>query len=449
MFAARFAASSSFASSVAQTSLACNGRTSYVDGCESACEHSAMHRVRLAVIGYLVVVAGCESAPPASAPMLGTIDTLSSPAGPRSAEPNVVAGADGRVWLSWLEQTNDSMTALRVSAFNGSTWVAPATVIERRDLFVNWADFPSLFATGSGRLIAHWLQRSDTAKYAYDVRFSQSTDNGATWSAPGILHRDRGRAEHGFVTLVQGPADSVTAVWLDGRKFPTAEPDEMQLATTSIAPNGSLGAETMIDERICDCCQTDAAMTARGLIVAYRDRSDAEIRDIHVVRRAGQAWTTPTPVHQDGWKIPGCPVNGPAIAARGDTVVVAWFTAPDDTARVRLAYSYDAGTTFSPPLRIDGGLPVGRVDVQLGDSGKAVVAWLERTDSANAELRLRVATPNGALSAPMVVAATSPSRASGFPRMAVQRHGTGAALIVAWTAPADASRVHVARVPLR
>jgi hypothetical protein len=205
----------------------------------------------------------------------------------------------------------------------------------------------------------------------------------------------------------------------------------------------------MIDERICDCCQTDAAMTARGLIVAYRDRSDAEIRDIHVVRREGQSWTTPTPVHQDGWKIPGCPVNGPAIAARGDTVVVAWFTAPDDTARVRLAYSYDAGTTFSPPLRIDGGLPVGRVDVQLGDSGKAVVAWLERTDSANAELRLRVTAPNGALSAPMVLAPTSPSRASGFPRMALQRHGTGSALIVVWTHPADTSRVRVARVQLR
>ncbi len=408
-----------------------------------------MPRLAPAAILYLAVVVGCESLPPASAAMLGMIDTLTSPAGPRSGEPNVAAGPDGRVWLSWLEQTRDSMTALRVAAFNGSAWTVPVTVIERRDLFVNWADFPSLFATSTARLIAHWLQRSDTAKYAYDVRISQSTDSGTTWSPPKILHRDRGRAEHGFVTLVAGAADSATAVWLDGRKFPSAEPDEMQLATTTIAPDGSLGSETMVDQRICDCCQTDAAVTSRGLVVAYRDRSDAEIRDIHVVRRDGEGWTAPTAVHQDGWKIPGCPVNGPAIAARGDTVVVAWFTAPDDSARVRLAFSYDAGTTFSPPLRIDGGSPVGRVDVHLGDSGKAVVVWLERTDSANAQLRLRVAAPTGALSAPILLAATSPSRGSGFPRMALQRSGRGSSLIVAWTQAADTSRVHVARVQLR
>jgi len=116
---------------------------------------------------------------------------------------------------------------------------------------------------------------------------------------------------------------------------------------------------------------------------------------------------------------------------------------------VRLAYSFDAGTTFNPPLRIDGGLPVGRVDVQMGDSGQAIVAWMERTDSATAEVRLRVAEPNGALSAPVVLATTAASRASGFPRMALQRAAGQYTLIVAWTVPGDTSRIRVARVRLR
>jgi hypothetical protein len=399
-------------------------------------------------IALLAAIGACESKPPENAPLLGQIDTLVSPAGPRSAEPNVATGPDGRVWLSWLEQ-KDSLAGLRVAAFDGSVWSPAATVIERGDLFVNWADFPSVFATQSGRLVAHWLQRSDTSKYAYDVRVAQSSDSGATWSTPKILHSDRSRAEHGFVTMYSGSGDSVAAVWLDGRKYPGPEPDEMQLATNTLAPDGSLGREVLIDQRICDCCQTDAAVTARGPLVVYRDRSDAEIRDIYVVRREGATWTTPTIVHADGWKIPGCPVNGPAVAARGDTVAVAWFTAADDTARVRLAYSFDAGTTFNTPLRIDGGLPVGRVDVQLADSGRAIVAWLERTDSSSAELRLRVAAPNGALSPPLLVSATAASRASGFPRMTLQRGPAGNALILAWTQPGDTSRVHVARVRLR
>lgn len=401
--------------------------------------------------GTLVAAAvcACEQTPPVGAALLGAIDTLPSPGGLRSAEPNVATGPDGRVWLSWLEPS-DSNTALRVAAFDGTDWSPPSTVVARRDLFVNWADFPSIFVTTSGRLVAHWLQRSDTARYAYDVRVAQSTDAGASWSAPIVLHRDRSRAEHGFVSLFAGPGDSVSAVWLDGRKYPGEETDEMQLASTTLAGDGSLGAETMVDERICDCCQTDAAVTARGTVVVYRDRSDAEIRDIYVARKEGGTWTAPTLVHADGWKIPGCPVNGPAVAARGDTVVVAWFTAAADTARVRLAYSYDAGSTFDPPLRIDGGLPVGRVDVQLADSGQAVVAWLERTDSARAELRLRVAAPNGALSQPVVLAATSPARGSGFPRMTLQRTGAGRpVLFVAWTQPGDSSRVRVARVALR
>jgi hypothetical protein len=412
-----------------------------------------LNRLRIVSAGSLLgglVLGACESTPPEAAPTVGTIDTLQSPAGPRSGEPNVAAGPDGRVWLSWLEAAGDSLTSLKVAAFNGTGWSAPVIVVSRRDLIVNWADFPSVFATSTGRLVAHWLQRSDTGKYAYEVRVAQSTDEGATWTQPVILHRDRGRAEHGFVSLFAARGDSVGAVWLDGRKFAmAAQPHEMQLATTSIAPSGSFGAESIIDERICDCCQTDVAVTARGPVIVYRDRSDAEIRDIYAMRREGATWSTPVVVHNDNWKIAGCPVNGPAIAARGDTIAVVWFTAADDTARVKLAYSTDAGSTFSAPLRIDGGLPVGRVDVQLGDSARAIVAWLERTDSVAAELRLRAVMPNGALSAPVTLARTSGARGSGFPRMTLQRYNDEQALIAAWTITGDSSRVHVARVRLR
>lgn len=407
---------------------------------------------RAAASGLVGVLAlgACEKAPPETVPTVGTIDTLQSPAGARSGEPNVAPGPDGRVWMSWLESVDDSITALKVAAFNGTGWSVPVTVASRRDLMVNWADFPSVFATDSGRLVAHWLQRSDTGKYAYDVRVAQSKDEGATWTQPIVLHRDKGRAEHGFVSLFAAAGDSVGAVWLDGRKFAVAaQPDEMQLATTTIAPSGSLGAESFVDQRICDCCQTDVAVTPRGPVVVYRDRSDAEIRDIYAVRREGAAWTTPVIVHNDNWKIPGCPVNGPAIAARGDTIAVAWFTAAEDTARVRLAYSFDAGATFNPPLRIDGGLPIGRVDVQLADSARAIVAWLERSDSTNAELRLRAVMPNGALSAPVTLAQTSAARGSGFPRMTLQRYNNEQALIAAWTIVGDSARVHVARVRLR
>ncbi|MGQ0539131.1 MAG: sialidase family protein [Gemmatimonadaceae bacterium] len=401
-----------------------------------------------AAVCFAAATAGCAGAGSPDGSSLGPIATLAPPAGVRSAEPNLAVGPDGRVWLSWLEPLGDTATALRLSAYDGAVWSAPTTVVARSDLFVNWADFPSVFATANGRLIAHWLQRSDTARYAYDVRVSQSADGGATWSTSLVVHRDGTRTEHGFVTLFAAAAgDSVAAVWLDGRRFAGENADDqMQLATTTIAGDGSLGIETLLDERICDCCQTDAALTARGAVVVYRDRSPEEIRDIYLVRRDDAAgWGAAIRVHADGWRIPGCPVNGPAVAARGDTVAVAWFTAANDTGRVRVAYSQDAGETFNAPQRIDDGNPIGRVDVQLIGGGRGVVTWLERLDSARAAIRVRVVSPNGSARHARTIVETPAARSSGFPRT-VQR---GNELIFAWTAPGDSGRVNVARAAIR
>jgi hypothetical protein len=99
------------------------------------------------------------------------------------------------------------------------------------------------------------------------------------------------------------------------------------------------------------------------------------LRDISVAQLTATGWTTPQPVHADGWHMTGCPVNGPAIDARGRDVAVAWFTAPDRP-RVRLAFSSDGGRTFSEPIEVAAGAVAGRVDVALLDDGRAVVSWL-------------------------------------------------------------------------
>src|SRR5262249_36257433 len=145
-----------------------------------------------------------------------------------------------------------------------------------------------------------------------------------------------------------------------------------------LAPDGSLGAEQFVDRRTCDCCQTGVAVSARGPVLAYRGRTADEIRDVLVVRQVGGGWTAPKPIHADGWHIAACPVNGPEGAAQGDPVAVAWFTATRDTARVNVAFSTDGGETFGVPIRVDDGQPAGRVDVELGADGRALVTWIER-----------------------------------------------------------------------
>lgn len=379
-----------------------------------------------------------------------SIDSIASPAAPGSAEPNLTVGPDGRVYLSWLEPATPGYS-LRFAVHDGTRWSPPQTIVTRNDFFVNWADFPSLEVLSGNRLAAHWLQRNGTGTYAYGVRISQSADGGKTWNPPVTPHRDSSQTEHGFVAMWH-EGEMLGAVWLDGRNFKKPAPgapastghdagNEMMLVSTTLGANGALGREARLDERTCDCCLNAAVMTSSGPIVAYRNRTHDEIRDIYVARRVGGAWRVGTPVHNDQWKIAACPVNGPALAANGARVALAWFTAPGDSGRVNVAFSDNAGATFGAPVRVDGGSPAGRVDVVLMPDGAALVTWVERIGGEIAAVRARRVGRDGSIGAPMTIASSSAARASGFPRTTV----SGANVLFAWTVPGRPSAVRVAR----
>ena len=149
-----------------------------------------------------------------------------------------------------------------------------------------------------------------------------------------------------------------------------------------------------------------------------------------VMRRVDGAWVDGVPVHDDGWEIAGCPVNGPAIAAQGRRVAVAWFAAPDNVARARVAFSTDGGATYGEPAVIDDGYPAGRVDVVMLEDGAALVVWLERTGGDAAEVRMRIVGADGQVGESAAVSETTSTRPSGFPRIAPLSDGT---FLAAWT----------------
>jgi hypothetical protein len=368
---------------------------------------------------------------------------MPSPAGPGAAEPNLAATADGRAVLSWLEPTADSAHALRFSVRDADgTWSAPGEILKRRDLFVNWADFPSVVALADGRLLAHWLQRNGTGRYAYEVRLAESRDEGATWSESTTPHTAGIEAEHGFVAVLPTADSGAMMSFLNGGAgLEDSHGKPMHLSFATWGASG-VTSSVVLDHRVCDCCQTGVALTTRGPVVVYRDRTDAEVRDMSVVRLVDGAWTEPSTLHDDGWTVDYCPVNGPAISATGDTVAVAWFTAPDDSARVLVAFSTDAGATFSAPARVDGGAPTGRVDVELLDGGAAIVSWIERTGGEWAEVWARVVRRDGTAEPHLMVSPSSATRSAGFPRMVRTADG----VVMAWTVSGAPSTVQAALV---
>ena len=375
------------------------------------------------------------------------IRTTQPPGNGDSREPDLSLTDDGRVILSWVEKVGDKRYALRAAILEEDGWNEPRTVAQGDNWFVNWADFPSVIALKNGTLAAHWLVKSGSSTYAYNVNIAQSRDAGNSWTTPIVPHRDNTQTEHGFVSLIPLPDGRLGAIWLDGRNMKDMKDtnehapslESMTLRYATVDREGNLFDESELDERVCECCQTSATVTSAGPVAVYRDRSPDEVRDIYIVRQVNGVWTTPRPVFSDNWKINGCPVNGPAIVADGARVVVAWFTGGGSTPHVKVAFSDDAGATFGQPLQIDDGETVGRVDTLLLADGSALVCWLSGNVDGGA-IKVRQVRADGTVGPPAVIARTDISRSSGFPRM-VRR---GDEVHFAWTEFGKPSRIRTA-----
>ena len=368
------------------------------------------------------------------APLARGFSAIPSPAAEGAGEPNLTTDAKGRVWLSWLEPRAGGGQRFRMSSLSGNQWSQPVTITEGANLLANWADFPSVFVTSDGTIAAHWLERA-VARGAYGIRVVTSKDGGRSWTKATNPHPGSETGEHGFVSFFEAPSGGLGLVWLDGRNVAGAghaapgHAGGMALRSTNIK-NGEASADLLVDARVCDCCQTSAARSGAGVLVAYRDRSEKEIRDTSVVRFSGGKWSDPVTVHADQWEINGCPVNGPVVTASGTAAAVAWFTGAGNVPKTLVAFSADEGKSFGQPIRIDldAKVTLGRLAMVMPSADRVLVSSLERTDSG-AHLVLRDVRRDGRISAPVEISAATPERSGGFARLAT----SGPKVVVAWT----------------
>ncbi|MDH3401451.1 MAG: hypothetical protein OEM03_10875 [Chromatiales bacterium] len=392
-----------------------------------------------------MTLAGCGQDNSVVAPPPGGVTALASPAGPGAAEPHLALDADGSLILSWQTSDKESgQASLDYARLVDGNWSAPQRVAQGDNWFVNWADFPSVEPMGDGRLTAHWLVKREGGPYAYDVWLSQSQD-GSNWSEPFIAHHDGTASEHGFVSLF-GWGDHAAAVWLDGRETGGSSHDHeghggggMTLRFGVFDEQGEVVQEGLVDKLTCDCCPTDIARVGDGMILAYRDRSGEEMRDIAVRRFDGSSWSEPMLVDDEHWHITGCPVNGPALAANGEQVAIAWFSGATETGQVKTAISRDGGRSFSAPVIVDTEAALGRVDVAWLNDQDIAVSWIDRVGKGAALMAMR-ATDTSTIGEPVSIAEVSKTRSSGVPQM-VMMDGK---LIFAWTHVGESTRVELA-----
>ena len=359
-----------------------------------------------------------------------TLQQLSPPAEGTSNTPQLTSSDKG-VIASWIEQVDDKAT-LRFSEHTPSGWSAPKTVASGTGWFLSAADAPSVIRMSDGTLVADWFITTRIEVEGYDIHMSYSKDDGRTWAKAFKPHRDKAKIQHGFATLFEMPGKGLGVVWLDARdqENNTTDPEGgvVTLRYTSFDPAWKPGPDVAVNERVCECCQTAAVLTSDGPLAAFRDRSEKEIRDIAVSHLENGAWTPSHVVHADNWEVDTCPVNGPALSARGREVAVAWYTMKQDQGHAYAAFSHDAGRTWTAAVRLDSNESLGHVDIELLDDGSAVASWVEFADQRQ-QFMIRRVEPSGATSTPIVVSGTESGRVTGYPRIARNQNE----LIMAWT----------------
>lgn len=343
--------------------------------------------------------------------------------------------------LSWVER-NGPRTTLKFAERTASGWTMPVTAASGIGWFVSYADPPSVMRLSNGTLVAQWQERTHRFIEAMNLRLSYSTDEGQSWAPPFTPHHDGTTTQHAFASIFELPGRGLGLVWLDGRAtmIETDDPagGAMGLRYAAFDANWKQIADQPVDGRVCECCSMATAATADGTLLAFRDRDRAEVRDISVSRLENGAWAPITPVHADGWMTYACPVNGPALSARGPNAVVSWFTVKDDRGEAYAAFSGDSGRTWGTPIRLDDGGSLGRVDVEMLDDRSAMAIWIEFA-GGRAQLRARRIDASGVRSAPITIAggaddlsaeaSAKAERASGMPRLARHRDE----LVFAWT----------------
>ncbi len=267
---------------------------------------------QLSLFGFLLIAA------PAFAQTL-KIEPTPNPSAAGSSQVNWSLAQDGSPILSWIEPQKDGSFAFRYSTYHGDghggQWGLPRTIAAHRHFFHHPAEMPNMTALKDGTLIAEWIEQPNEESEAEFVYVSASPD-GVKWSTPAMASHDKSQAQHGLASIVATGDHEASIFWLQALK---GEDRPVSLMRSIIGSNGTELKEEDLDSDVCSCCPTSVARTARGLLVAYRDHTKMNIRDISIIRYENEKWTAPKNIYADNWKIDACPINAASAGAQGQS----------------------------------------------------------------------------------------------------------------------------------
>jgi len=361
---------------------------------------------------------------------------------PRTHVPQLLADGEGQPALAYV-QSDDSNSTLKWARWQNREWQDHLSIASDSAMLVNWADRPQMAFGLNGEVYAHWITVDPRGDFTYDIAAVRSMDYGHTWSGPTRPHQDTAIAEHGFAQWLPHE-NGAQMVWLDGRDFdghPDPSQARMELRMNNWTREG-WQEESLLDSSVCTCCPMTAAATSDSTYeLIYRDRLPVEIRDfsrLQINVQSGECSASKL-LHEDGWKIAACPVNGASLAQNNDRFLAVWYTAAGNEPTIYHAWRNPADSEYSDPKPLHVNAPLGRIATAVDGHGEFYAVWLETNATGGVNWVGKHWNNQGLplTKSPEVLVPASERRAGGFPALV----GLDSGVLLAWTNPSPEPHV--------
>ncbi|MGH8614742.1 MAG: sialidase family protein [Gammaproteobacteria bacterium] len=378
---------------------------------------------------------------PAARPSLAVSKTLTlTPEGARN--PTVAADQrSGALYLAWAQevpgppakQGKKADPVLQVlvarSDDGGLHFEPPVMVNSPQDHVVSYTASPTQVAVGlKGEVYVLYAYNDRDFKVPGNwkwgrgmLRLARSEDGGRSFGPPvevGGESVEGVRTTIEMLNLFAAPNGDLYASWLDSREVfdylfahHQDPPDDAyppyQLRVARSSDGGRTFAKSvLVSKPTCGCCGTKVARGANGPLYAttraqWKELKGSydDVRDIFVStsRDHGGTWSKAVKIHDDRFKISGCPDVTPGLAVDSRRRLhAAWYTGTDRHPGIFYARSEDDGKSFSKPLALlaDDWVPYGDVKLALDAEDQAWVAFEDRRGAQDLIQVARV-TPDG------------------------------------------------------
>lgn len=257
----------------------------------------------------------------------------------------------GDVMLTWTEKNSEGITSfcLAFSKDKGKTFSDKKVIFAGTGVGNSRMMRAKVLTKKDGSLVAVFSNRGESAtastaatppqggKRSSNIVFCVSKDNGSIWTSPVSVDSDPKQGiVRGFFDAVVLPNDEIAVAYLkDVANSTKHEERDLRMVVTK---NGSFQPEKVIDPVVCDCCPINMLIDVNGALnIVYRDNND-DIRDMAkmVSTDNAETFTKPQILHNDEWKINGCPHSGAVSSTSGKGALFAWFSGTEKESGIRL-----------------------------------------------------------------------------------------------------------------